>query len=140
MFGREPDGWKARCRNYLGIASHATAQPARALHAEIAKLKIGDPIAPAVFNAVLEFLAARRDLVDFAMAGMIRVLYLYGNDPRIPNDLKRRMQEAVLDFRPWLYPKDLPVKTMSVYWTENHQALYSSILSGLKVRPFREMM
>jgi len=33
----------------------------------------------------------------------------------------------VLNFRPWLYAEDPPVKTNSVYWTENHQALYSSI-------------
>jgi hypothetical protein len=151
LFGQESDAWEARRRSYLQTASRVTAQPLWALHAEllrrrsevprvaaafsaldtvyraIAKLAIGDPIDPSGFNLVLEYLATRQDLVDFIMSAVIRLLYLYGNDPRIPADLKQRLEEAVLDFRPWLYPEDSPVKTVAYYWTENHEALYSSI-------------
>jgi hypothetical protein len=127
LAGQETDVWKARCRSYLQIAAGRKSSPARALHAETAKLALGAPIDPGVFHSVLDFMATRRDLVDFAMAGMIRILYLYRHDERIPADLKRRMEDAVLDFRPWLYAEDPPVKTVACYWTENHQALYSSI-------------
>ncbi len=119
--------WEARCQAYLAKAAEGKSSPAQALHAEEAKLALGRPIDPAVFNSVLEFIPTRRDLVDFAMAGLLRILYVYGSDPRIPADLKHRMEEVVLNFRPWLYAEDPPVKTNSVYWTENHQALYSSI-------------
>ncbi len=119
--------WEARCKAYLETAAKIRTRPQQAMHAEEAKLALGQPVDPAVFEAVLEFLPTRRDLVDFAMAGMIRVLYVYGSDPRIPAGLKARMEQAVLDFRPWLYPEDPPVKTAACYWTENHQALYSSI-------------
>ena len=112
---------------YLKAASAAKTPVVRAMYVEAAKLASGQAIDPAAFEAVLEFFPTRRDLVDFTMAGMMRVLFLYGNDPRIPDSLKARMKEAVLDFRPWLYPEDKPVKTVACYWTENHQALYSSI-------------
>jgi hypothetical protein len=119
--------WEARCKFYLEKAAEARSAPPQALHAEEAKLALGRPIDPAAFGSVLDFIPTRRDLVDFAMSGLIRILYVYGSDPRLPPDLKRRAEEVVLGFRPWLYPEDPPVKTQSCYWTENHQALYSSI-------------
>jgi hypothetical protein len=97
------------------------------MHVEEAKLFLGRPIDPNAFTAVFDFLPTRRDLVDFAMAGLIRILYAYGNDSRIPAGVKQQAERAVLDFRPWLYPEDPPVHTVACYWTENHQALYSSI-------------
>jgi hypothetical protein len=150
LFGQESDTWEARRRTYLDVASKVQGQPLWTLHAEllrlpavppqaaaftaidtlyreIAKLALGEPIDPSVFNGVLEFLASHRDLQDFVMSAVMRLLYLYGNDPRIPADLKHRMEEAVLDFRPWLYAADPPTRTVAIYWTENHEALYSSI-------------
>jgi hypothetical protein len=94
---------------------------------EIAKLAVGESVDPAAFDVAFEFLATRGDCVDFTMCPMIRLLYLYGDDPRIPADLKNKMEEAVLDFRHWLFEDDPPMKTDACYWTENHQIAYISI-------------
>jgi len=48
--------WQARCQAYLEKAGKARSAPAQALHAEEAKLALGGPIDPAVFNSVLEFI------------------------------------------------------------------------------------
>jgi len=160
LFGQDTDAWKRRRRLYLETASKVKDQPLWQLHAEtnrlppgvaivgvdftaahraidtvyaqLSRLAIGESIEPSAFDSVLEYLASRQDLVDFIMAGILRILCLYGNDSRLPQDLKRRMEAAVFEFRPWLYAGDPAVKTVAVYWTENHEALYSSIeyLSG----------
>jgi len=72
--------WETRCQAYLAKAAEGRSSPAQALHAEEAKLALGRPIDVAVFNSVLEFIPTRRDLVDFAMAGLLRILYVYGSD------------------------------------------------------------
>lgn len=94
------------------------------MHIQEARLALGEPIDPAAFEATLEFLPTRKDLVDFAMNGVLRILYLYGS--KLPADLRARLEKAVLDFRPWLYEGDPPVRTEACYWTENHIALYAS--------------
>jgi hypothetical protein len=132
--------WKARCRRLLRETSRLpwkdqpktekaklTSGPQQCLHPEIAKLALGEPIDPGAFDAALAYAATRGDCAEFAMSGVIRILYLFGKDPRISRELARRMEDALLDFRFWLYPDDPKIFTDACYWTENHHVLYGSV-------------
>lgn len=136
----EETSWKARCQRLLRETSRLpwkdqpktekaklTSGPQQCLHPEIAKLALGEAIDPEAFDAALAYAATRGDCAEFAMSGVIRILYLFGKDPRITPELRRRMEEALLDFRFWLYPGDPKIKTEACYWTENHHALYGSV-------------
>jgi len=97
------------------------------LHGQTARLALGQPIDCRAFDEAFRFLATRGDLVDFRLSDLMRILYLHGNDGKVPADLKARIEQAVLDFRYWLYPDDRNVSSSACFWTENHQLVYHTI-------------
>ena len=95
------------------------------LEGQVARLQLGLPIDPNVFDAALAFIATGDDMVDFTLSSLMRILYQYPS--RIPPELKSRMERAVLDFRYWFYPDEGDVHSRASTWTEYHQLLYHSL-------------
>jgi len=118
--------WRDRCRQCLARTAEASFHSRHGLSAQTAALAVGRPIDDKAFRDTLEFIATRADCVDFAMADLIRLLYLFGSGKRFSAENRRAAEEALAGFRYWLYPQDKPVATRACYWTENHQVLYSS--------------
>ena len=87
-------------RAYLERVAHADFRWLTAmngLEGQVARLQLGLPIDPNVFDAALAFIATGDDMVDFTLSSLMRILYQYPS--RIPPELKSRMERAVLDFR-----------------------------------------
>ncbi len=77
----------------------------------------------------LEVIAARRDCADFALAGVLRLLYRFPNSPLLSVEDYAQMREATLGFCYWY--DQLGIRGMCFH-TENHQILFHSceVLAG----------
>ncbi len=71
----------------------------------------------------------REDCSDFYLVGLLGMLHRHGNDPAFPEELKRPLEECVLNFKYWA---DEPGSDAMWYWSENHQILFHTceILAG----------
>ncbi len=109
-----------------------TTGPQYVLYLELAKLATGQPIDPKAFDSALSYIKDRRDCMEFGLSAVLRILYLYGEDPRIQSSLRERLERTVLDFRYWLYPDDPYAQIKNCNHTENHDVLFSSaeLLAG----------
>lgn len=78
-------------------------------------------LSEAALKDALDFVNARNDTADFTMAGLIRLLYLFGD--RMTPEQRSGIESALLNFKYWL---DEPSPTPMELWTENHQILSHS--------------
>ncbi len=69
----------------------------------------------------LNFIKNEYDVADFKLVNLIRILYAF--ETKIPDDIKKEVDETLLNFRYWM---DEPGKNSMCYWSENHQILFSS--------------
>ena len=89
----------------------------------MASLAIGGGVARDALRRQLERIDQRPDCADFRMAGVLRLLYQFGDDPRLNEDLRQRIRRTVLDFKYW---PDEPGLDSMCSWTENHQILFAT--------------
>src|SRR5207248_2486433 len=73
-----------------------------------------------------ERIAARRDCADFALAGLLRLLYRYGESPHFPPELRAEIESTLLHFCYWYdqYGTDGRGIRGMCFHTENHQILF----------------
>jgi len=83
----------------------------------------GSFIADAYSEKSLDKLNNRLDCADFRVATYLRLLYLCGDNENLPEDKKREIEEALLNFKYW--PDEKGIDNMC-YWSENHHILFSS--------------
>lgn len=131
--GTPPQSYEARRRAYLE-AEAAAERPVGGGRSEVfnqlARLALGHgPLREDLLRASLELINARRDCADFALAGVLRLLYLYRNSPLLAPDLLAELERAALDFCYWY---DQPGVRGMCFHTENHQILFHSceLLAG----------
>jgi hypothetical protein len=81
------------------------------------------------FREAIEQVDARMDCADFAVAGLLRFLYLHGHRRDLPDGLVAEIERCVLHFRYWW---DEPGHDSMCFHTENHQILFHSneLLAG----------
>jgi len=78
----------------------------------------------------IQFVDTHKDCTDFAVGGLLRILYLYRDSPLIPADLITEIENCLLRFKYWW---DQPAgHNRRCYHTENHQIIYHSdeLLAG----------
>lgn len=101
------------------------------LFSEIAKMELGrwNALKPAAIRESIETINRRADCSDFAMAGLLGMMYRYMDEPAFPEELKEPLEVCVLGFKYWM---DEPGSDAMCYWTENHQILFHTceILAG----------
>lgn len=87
------------------------------------------PLNEDLFRASFDLINSRRDCADFALEGLLRILYLYPDSPILSPDLRAEMEAAALNFCYWY---DQPGVRGMCFHTENHQILFHSceILAG----------
>ncbi len=98
---------------------------------EIAKMELGrwSEVKPDVVARTIEGINRRADCSDFYMVGLLGVMDRYMDDPAFPPELKRPLEECVLNFKYWM---DEPGSDAMCYWSENHQILFHTceVLAG----------
>ena len=87
------------------------------------------PLDEAQVRASIALVEARHDCADFALAGLLRVLYLYRDSPLLSPALLADLERAVRGFCYWY---DQPGVRGMCFHTENHQILFHSgeVLAG----------
>jgi ribosomal protein S18 acetylase RimI-like enzyme len=97
---------------------------------QIARLALGrGPLNQDAFRAAIKWINIRRDCADFALAGLLRILYRYLDSPLLTPQLRKEIEAAILDFCYWY---DQPGVRGMCFHTENHQILFHSceLLAG----------
>jgi len=71
----------------------------------------------------------RRDTADFAMASVLRLLYLDRDHPTLSPETRAQLEEAVIGFKYWY---DEPGDDPMITWSENHIILFhhEELLAG----------
>lgn len=96
---------------------------------QIARLARGHAVQAEQVRASIELVNARRDCADFALAGLLRTLYLYRDSPLLSPELLAELEDAARRFCYWY---DQPGVRGMCFHTENHQILFHSceLLAG----------
>ncbi len=127
---RPDTDYAGRRRAYLQYAAAASAGGPIGFFSQLARLElaVGSVDAGPIREAIA-YVDARYDCSDFAVAGLLRLLYRYRRSPMLESDLVADIERCVLGFKYWW---DEPGEDPMCYWTENHQILFHSaeLLAG----------
>jgi hypothetical protein len=74
-------------------------------------------------NAALDYIDRRFDCSDFSLHGLLRLFYLYRDNPDFPATTRARLGQTILNFK---YQEDEPGPTMMFTRSENHRILFHS--------------
>lgn len=101
------------------------------IFAEIALMALGmwsQVDIPIILKAI-DNINHRADCSDFYLAGLLGMLYRFGNDPNFPEALRQPLGECILNFKYW---NDEPGSDAMCYTTENHSILFHTceVLAG----------
>ncbi len=98
---------------------------------QAARAAAGRPLEVENMRDVLAVIKSNRDCNDFALNCLLRMVYLDKKKDFIPQELKKDIEERILDFKYW-WDDGRRDTTYRCYHTENHQALYhtAELLAG----------
>ena len=127
-------GYLARQAEYLQLCTDAAVTGG--LYGQVCRVATGQATYnEATIDASLAKIAAREDTSDFHVAALVRMLWLDRTTHALPDALRTRIEDGLLDFKFWLDEPNRPGQPPDkmCYWTENHQALFHSaeLLAGL---------
>lgn len=118
------EAFLARQAEYLQQCNENNGPGQGGTHGQVCRVAVGSTTynEEALEKSFLK-LANREDTSDFHVASLVRMLYLDRDKKAIPADLKKKIEDTLLNFKYWL---DEPGTDKMCYWTENHQGLYHS--------------
>ncbi len=92
-------------------------------YSQLSRLELGLAVDRAPLDAMLDFIASRKDTSDFKTTALLRILYLHEQNPLLPRDWVDRAKRELLAFRYWL---DEPGRDSMCFWSENHQLMFAA--------------
>lgn len=125
--------YAGRQQTYLESELRTEMQPGRGVvevFTQIPRLALGrGPLNEDLLRASLRLLHERRDCADFALAGLLRILYRFGDSSLLSKAMRAEIENAMLGFCYWY---DQPGVRGMCFHTENHQILFHSceLLAG----------
>jgi hypothetical protein len=125
--------YEERRRTYLEaeVAAERPVGNGRAeVFNQIARLELGrGPLDETMLGATLDLIDSRRDCADFALAGVLRLLYRYPESPLLAPAMRAELQRTAREFCYWY---DQPGVRGMCFHTENHQILFHAceLLAG----------
>ncbi len=127
-------GYLARQAEYLQACTEQAATGG--LYGQVCRVATGQTTYnEATIDKSLAKIALREDTSDFHVAALVRMLWLDRTTHALPEALRTRIEDGLLDFKYWLDEPNRPGQPPDkmCYWTENHQALFHSgeLLAGL---------
>jgi len=129
-YSDRPGGTAAeRRQRYLQLAAAESRGGQIGFFSQIARLELGVAIDEEPIREALTYIAARLDCSDFAIAGLLRLLYRHRDNRLLAPSLLREVEATILGFKFWW---DEPGSDPMCYWTENHQIIFHSdeLLAG----------
>jgi hypothetical protein len=96
---------------------------------QFARLELGRPIDERPLREAIDFVCSNQDCNDFTVGGLLRLLYRYRDQGRVPAPLIEAIQTSLLKFKYWW---DEPGTDNRCYHTENHQIIFhmDQLLAG----------
>jgi len=120
-----------RREQYLHVcAASSPGGQTTGFFSQLARLELGRAVEEGPIREAVAFVDSRRDCCDFAVAGLLRILYLYRDSPHIPAALIADIEACLLRFKYWW---DEPAgDNRRCYHSENHQIIFHSdeLLAG----------
>ena len=115
----KPHGTYERRRSlYLQYCASQSPGGRNGFFSQIARLELGwEHVDVKPIKEAIEYVYSGQDCNDFAIAGLLRLLYLYRANPLIASDLISEIETCILRFKYWW---DEPGKDRRCYHTENH--------------------
>lgn len=113
-----------RKTSYLDACSDASGPASGKLYGQVCRMATRQSTydEACIDEGLLE-IGSREDTSDFTATLFVRMLYMNGIDPVLPEALSQRILAGMLGFKYWL---SQPGKDQMCYWTENHQILFHS--------------
>jgi hypothetical protein len=90
---------------------------------------VGEEAVPVdAWDRLFDKMAALEDTRDFDGLYLLNLLLGYGDHPMLPDELVRKVEDALIAFKFW-YTEPTPpgILDNSYYWTENHQIIFHTI-------------
>ena len=119
-----------RRQQYLAFCAAQSPGGRTGFFSQIARLELGKAVDETPIREAIDFVDSRQDCCDFAVGGLLRILYKYRESPGIAPELIAEIERCVLDFKYWW---DEPAgDNRRCYHTENHQIIFHSdeLLAG----------
>lgn len=126
------DGYRQRQEEFLQqYAQQGDSSGLYGIFRQLARVGAGLPLEEEKIHEVLATIRSNRDCNDFALNGLLRLVYINREKPCIPAHLMPAIEERILDFKYW-WDDQRRDTTYRCYHTENHQALYhtAELLAG----------
>lgn len=125
--------YKSRRKEFLefsadsGDFSHtgrrAGPPTARGLFSQISRLELRKSIDEGIIRDSLDRVDKRLDCSDFAVAAMLRILYLYRGNGLLSDKIANEIQRSLIGFKYWMYE---PGENTMCFISENHQIMFHS--------------
>ena len=116
--------FEERRRMYLQYCAAQAPAGRMGFFSQIARLELGtQAVDEAPFYDALQRIDQREDCSDFAVAGLLRILYKYRNSKLISRKLISDIEACLFRFKYWW---DEPGDDRMCFFTENHQIIYHS--------------
>ncbi len=109
-------------------ASHPTSGK-KGLFSQVARLELNEPPLESIIREAIDYVYSNKDCNDFTVAGLLRILYRYRENPLLSASLIADIEICLLSFKYWW---DEPGRDRRCYHTENHQIIYHAdeLLAG----------
>ena len=131
VYWPEPrETYEQRRQRYLEFCATESPGGRVGFFSQIARLELGLEVDEAPIREGIAFVDSRQDCCDFAVGGLLRILYKYHDSPGISRDLIADIEACLLRFKYWW---DEPAgDNKRCYHTENHQIIFHSdeLLAG----------
>ena len=110
-------------RQQMVLEHHAdNPEPRHIIFEAVARYALGryDEVAPHI-EYTCDFIAARKDCADFAIQGLLRIMYWERKEQHLSDALNALMKDTILGFKYWV---DEPGDTVMYMGSENHRLLF----------------
>lgn len=116
-------------RGRLALAHYAAGSAAGSVFShgliwpEVARYALGryGDVDELMIREICAFIAARKDCADFAIQGLLRLMYWERQQPRLSPEIGALMKDTILGFKYWV---DEPGDTVMYMGSENHRLLF----------------
>lgn len=122
-----PQGtYASRKQDFLNFSAQAQGGKGRGgFFSQLCRLELEhSPIDENSILDAVQYVNERHDCADFTVSGLLRVLFLYSNNPLLSPPVIQAIRDSILNFKYWI---DEPgYNDLMCFWSENHQIMFHS--------------